>query len=283
MQKTFHKVLNEVVAPPSSVVPGISPELDAIVARALEKDRTKRYQTALEMRDDLERYIASSAPPVRQEDVGQLVSGLYREERDAVGKRIGKIMTEGEDEEISVTVLPMLVERTTLHTDSSQSPVGFVASAGPLLAWSKRMRLALGALVAIGALGTVTAFRLVASRPSLQQPAPAAASRGNDQPAEPTQTAAPLAQPPPPPAAVAPPEAPENHPAPKALRKTVASSANAAPATPGVVSAAPAPPSPATPSLATAAASPPEAQTRAAPPPTPPANPVGKRKYRTEL
>jgi serine/threonine-protein kinase len=39
--------------PPSQIDPEISPAIDAVVLKALRKDRDERYQTAAEMRDDL--------------------------------------------------------------------------------------------------------------------------------------------------------------------------------------------------------------------------------------
>src|SRR4051812_23676768 len=45
-------------APPSSIDPDISPAVDAIVMRALAKDREERYQDADEMRADIRRALA---------------------------------------------------------------------------------------------------------------------------------------------------------------------------------------------------------------------------------
>ncbi len=42
--------------PPSQLVPGIPWELDTIVLKALEKEQARRYQSAAELKDDLERY-----------------------------------------------------------------------------------------------------------------------------------------------------------------------------------------------------------------------------------
>ena len=50
--------VREEPAPPSSLDPDISPEVDAIVLKALAKDREQRYQTAAEMRADIERALA---------------------------------------------------------------------------------------------------------------------------------------------------------------------------------------------------------------------------------
>ncbi|MEO6213506.1 MAG: protein kinase, partial [Vicinamibacterales bacterium] len=51
----FDGILNRAPAPLTSVTPGLPPELDHIVRKALEKDREVRYQTASDLRADLER------------------------------------------------------------------------------------------------------------------------------------------------------------------------------------------------------------------------------------
>src|SRR5262245_13973663 len=52
------KHVNDPPAPPSTLRPEISPELDQIVLRALAKDPANRYQTAEEFIEDLERFEA---------------------------------------------------------------------------------------------------------------------------------------------------------------------------------------------------------------------------------
>ncbi|GAA4550443.1 Stk1 family PASTA domain-containing Ser/Thr kinase [Amycolatopsis samaneae] len=57
--------------PPSSVNPAVSPELDAIVLKALAKGPANRYQSAAEMRSDLVRALSGqrpAAPMVMSED-----------------------------------------------------------------------------------------------------------------------------------------------------------------------------------------------------------------------
>ena len=51
----FDGILNRDPVPPSSINPSIPIELDRIVAKALEKDRTLRYQTAADLGADLKR------------------------------------------------------------------------------------------------------------------------------------------------------------------------------------------------------------------------------------
>jgi TolB-like protein/Flp pilus assembly protein TadD len=61
----FDGILNRQPAPPSRVNSGCPAAMDAIVRRALEKDRDARYQTALEFRADLDR-VGRNAPPVER-------------------------------------------------------------------------------------------------------------------------------------------------------------------------------------------------------------------------
>ena len=53
--RTIDAVLNSNPAPPTSINPGLPKELDAILSRALEKDRHRRYQHASELGADLQR------------------------------------------------------------------------------------------------------------------------------------------------------------------------------------------------------------------------------------
>ncbi|GAA0663232.1 Stk1 family PASTA domain-containing Ser/Thr kinase [Kitasatospora atroaurantiaca] len=49
--------VREEAQPPSAYDPELRPEIDAIVLKSLTKDRDYRYQTADEMRDDIERFL----------------------------------------------------------------------------------------------------------------------------------------------------------------------------------------------------------------------------------
>jgi hypothetical protein len=67
------------VAPPSKWNPEVPPELDAIVLKALQKDRDARFTTALEMARAVER----AAPGLiwHPEQIGELVVRLFKERR----------------------------------------------------------------------------------------------------------------------------------------------------------------------------------------------------------
>jgi serine/threonine protein kinase len=53
---TIQMIINSKAQPPSRINPAVSPELDRIVARALEMDVNARYQSAAELALDLEEY-----------------------------------------------------------------------------------------------------------------------------------------------------------------------------------------------------------------------------------
>ncbi len=62
-QITFYRVLNMEIPPPSQARPEVPPELDAVVLRALQRDRERRYSTAQEMARDLDQFLAAQAFP----------------------------------------------------------------------------------------------------------------------------------------------------------------------------------------------------------------------------
>ena len=65
------KQVNEIPAPPSTINPNLDPVLEAIIMKALEKDPTRRFKDAAEMRHTLNDYLAG-----RPVNLGEDISGL---------------------------------------------------------------------------------------------------------------------------------------------------------------------------------------------------------------
>jgi serine/threonine-protein kinase len=88
---TLHKLMNEPI-PRVSQVAQIDPNLDMIVAKALEKDPNLRFQSATEMRDALEQWLAMQPRNARQDDVGRKMQALFVNIREEVQRQIQKHM-----------------------------------------------------------------------------------------------------------------------------------------------------------------------------------------------
>jgi serine/threonine protein kinase len=66
------------VKPPSSVNPNVPKELDAIVMKALNRMREKRYQTAEEMQRALHRFVYAHNPDFSSSDLSQYAKELFK-------------------------------------------------------------------------------------------------------------------------------------------------------------------------------------------------------------
>jgi len=62
---TLHAVINSKPASPRSINPDVPPELEAIIGKAMEKDRNLRYKNAAEMKADLIRLQKGTQPTLR--------------------------------------------------------------------------------------------------------------------------------------------------------------------------------------------------------------------------
>jgi serine/threonine protein kinase len=89
----LHKLLNEPIRPLTEVIPDFDPALNAIVMKALEKDPTNRYQTAAEMRAALEAYLRTKDVAITEEQIGALVTDLFKARRAEVQKQIQTYMS----------------------------------------------------------------------------------------------------------------------------------------------------------------------------------------------
>ncbi|WXB19012.1 protein kinase [Pendulispora albinea] len=107
--EAMHKLLLEEIPRLSTVVHHIHPLLDAICARALEKDASARFETALEMRTALEAYFDEvGVRPLGRDKLGAWVATLFEKERSTVRARISECIR-AQDGERSIESVPTLV------------------------------------------------------------------------------------------------------------------------------------------------------------------------------
>src|SRR5262249_12505513 len=81
------EILSESIAPPSQYNPRVSPELDAVVMRALEKRREDRWSSAQEFRTALRRAVGEAAFGPRK-DIQRTVTKLFPGEEARAAERV---------------------------------------------------------------------------------------------------------------------------------------------------------------------------------------------------
>jgi serine/threonine protein kinase len=79
---TLRAVAHEEPPPPTAVIAGYPPDLEAVVFRALQKDPGRRFQTADEMGEALEAFLENVDEPHEREDVAALVRSLSEPEAE---------------------------------------------------------------------------------------------------------------------------------------------------------------------------------------------------------
>jgi serine/threonine-protein kinase len=87
---TIHRLLTAPIPPASSLRRDVTPTLDAIVERALQKDPARRFQSALAMREAIEAYIASTGRTPRTDEIGNRLADMFVEVRAAIKQQIQK-------------------------------------------------------------------------------------------------------------------------------------------------------------------------------------------------
>ena len=74
---TLHAVINSKPVSPRSINPAVPAELEAIIAKAMEKDRNRRYRNATEMKADLVRLRAKTGSEPALRSALRQASGLH--------------------------------------------------------------------------------------------------------------------------------------------------------------------------------------------------------------
>lgn len=88
----LHRLAHEPIPRLADAMPGVDPELDELVMRALAKDPAERFQTANEMRQALERYMRKAGHVVRELEVGETMAAAFADVRAALGAKIRAAM-----------------------------------------------------------------------------------------------------------------------------------------------------------------------------------------------
>jgi serine/threonine-protein kinase len=90
---TLYQLLEEPIVPPSARAPGYPPELEAIVLKAMERDREQRYPSAAEFGRALERWLISEKATVTDADVAAALRGALAEHIDTLHSKIENAIT----------------------------------------------------------------------------------------------------------------------------------------------------------------------------------------------
>jgi serine/threonine protein kinase len=113
---TMNNVLTRVVPAPSTQQPGIPPELDAIVLRALDRDRDKRMPSAKVLADALDHFLVQT--PLAPRSQPQLLDELFGDDgheleaMPAVGS--GQLAADDETPVLTAVMLPTIPSITAI-------------------------------------------------------------------------------------------------------------------------------------------------------------------------
>ena len=125
LHATMYQVVHTTPPPPSSCCPGLPADFDAIVARAMAKDRSDRYQDASGMSADLRRMLRSGSATLSREASGQIAVAQSANDAWAAAKPDQQRQNSGRLRlgAIAVTLILLILAATVflLHS-SSPSP-----------------------------------------------------------------------------------------------------------------------------------------------------------------
>ncbi len=92
---TLHETLQGEIKLPSAFRPDLPTDLDTICMRALERDVGARYQTAQEMKEDLDRYLASLPKSVGRKHIARLMRERFEEVIDVHKQTLAQCLSGG--------------------------------------------------------------------------------------------------------------------------------------------------------------------------------------------
>ncbi|MEE2901400.1 MAG: PEGA domain-containing protein [Myxococcota bacterium] len=85
---TLEKVRNVEMVPPSQLNKGLSPQIERVVMKALQKNRDDRYRYTSEVSEDLQRYLFESNQPFQRTDLARYMKQHFKPEIDKEYERL---------------------------------------------------------------------------------------------------------------------------------------------------------------------------------------------------
>jgi len=165
---TLYQLLEEPIVPPSARAEGYPPELEAIVLKAMERDREQRYPSAAEFGRALERWLISEKATVTDTDVATALHAALGDHIDALHTKIETAITAIETGKADS--LPPPEDEPVTLVGPSATPQGGRTLGGASLPDVEKKRGRSGlALAALGVLAAAAGAFVVFGRPA---PAP---------------------------------------------------------------------------------------------------------------
>jgi serine/threonine-protein kinase len=177
---TLQQLLGAEVPTLSSVRAEVPSELEHIVARALQREPDDRYPTAAEMRDDLERWLASTGAHIGRAQVAEHMTALFADTIDVQRRLVAHAVEQGQALRAHGTtrtsITPVAMPERHDSTKPMVTPLA-VQSAVPPAPPEKRSRtpviLALAAVSLVAVAIGGTSWVLGTGRESSREDAPA--------------------------------------------------------------------------------------------------------------
>jgi serine/threonine protein kinase len=92
---TLEKVRHAAVAPPSEMVPDVPKDFDSIVMKALAREPADRWQTAGEMQEALQEFIATQRPPFTTSKMAAWMRSAFTKEQEEEKARLDSYASVG--------------------------------------------------------------------------------------------------------------------------------------------------------------------------------------------
>lgn len=170
--ETLYKIIAAEVPPPSTKADGISPELDAVVLKALSKEPKDRFQTAREMAAACEKAL----PVVTQREVAEWMDGIAAAGLERLASRVAEIESLSLSVDHKPSSPPPRNEPPSLPERSVQ-PVTASSPPGPeVKRWLARWSWLIAAGLAVGVIAGIAAAGLLRSKTAGAVAAPSASA-----------------------------------------------------------------------------------------------------------